>query len=63
MSNNHERFEWFVMGFIVCFLSCFWSYVAVKRATTGEAQPYVEVCKPTEAQDQLRDIRKLLEVK
>lgn len=63
MSNNHERFEWFAIGFIVCLLSCFYSYVAVERATTGEAQPYVEVCKPTETQDQIRDIRKLLEVK
>ena len=26
-------------------------------------QPYGEACKPTEAQDQIRDIRKLLEVK
>jgi len=29
----------------------------------SEWQPYGEVCKPTEAQDQIRDIRKLLEGK
>tara|TARA_R110002153_G_scaffold47172_1_gene133403 strand:+ start:2590 stop:2775 length:186 start_codon:yes stop_codon:yes gene_type:complete len=28
-----------------------------------EWQPYGEVCKPTAAQDQIRDIRNLLEVK
>ena len=29
----------------------------------SEWQPYGEVCEPTAAQDQIRDIRKLLEVK
>ena len=29
----------------------------------SEWQPYGEACKPTAAQDQIRDIRKLLEVK
>ena len=28
-----------------------------------EWQPYGEACKPTKAQDQIRDIRKLLEAK
>jgi len=52
MSNNHERFEWFAIGFNVCLIASFLSYVALIHG---------EVCKPTEAQDQIRDIRKLLE--
>ena len=43
--NNHERFEWFAIGFNVCLLACFYSYVALIH---GEAENVAEILKRIE---------------